>query len=399
MKKYMNLFILSIFIVIMVGYFYIENSKTSNLFPNFKIEKISGNDDAIKDMIITGELHYNYYGFDSFRITPEETKYFRDEPFLTRVNRYYKQINVESLQKEYRNFMRGKDEFIGSFYETDDVLVYGSTTYDSWSIDSEKFDIALLDKQTNDIISFQVPIPNRNEYWYIDTREIYLTENELLLITVNHIGTANDEIGEVHIYTFDIKEKKLLNDEIIEEIQYENIGHGNKNVDVLLDEKNEEVLVYKSVVQYTEDPHSLNDTAKIENVVKYNLKTKEKEFVHEELDQGIPIALIDDKLYLAQNQERKLKLTQYDLEKDKVMDQLEIDILNVDFSIEELNEPLVKNGKFYFVPVMVDGNMECTISVVDLINFEVEYNGKIDIAEPLKLQEVAIYFSEIELIR
>lgn len=400
MKKYISLIMISIFIVLTVGYYYVITNNISKKYPEFTFEKISGNEEAIKDLVITGEFHYNFFGYDSFRIDLEETKYFRDEPFVKKINRrYYKSIDIERLQKDYRNFMRTKDEYYGSYKETDDLLIYASLTLEPWEIDTEQFDIAILDKNTKETTAFQIPIPNRNHYLFFDIKEIFVKDDKLFLITVNDIPTneMDVELKEVHFYTFDLKEQKLIDDEIIEQFEYETIGHGNHHIGVLLDETKEDVLVFKTEVIYTEEPHSINDTFTVDHLVKVDLKTNEIEEIKNEIDTGLPIALLDGKLIFTNIKENKLNLIAYDVEKKSTVHQLDVTKISTDFSLEELYEPVIWDGKFYFIPEIVNNQFETTVSVVDLLNFEKEYEGKINIEERAELRGISYYFDQVEI--
>src|SRR5699024_4308309 len=129
MKKYLYLIALTIFIVITIGYYYVEVNNISDRFPQLQFEKISDNEASVRDLVVRGDLYNNLYGVETLQIDAEGTTYLREEPFLKRIRGYYPPIHIEEYQKDYRSFMRGKEKFSGVYAETDELLVYGSTPF------------------------------------------------------------------------------------------------------------------------------------------------------------------------------------------------------------------------------------------------------------------------------
>lgn len=404
MKKYVNLVVFTIFIVITISYLYIDANNVSRYFPNFHFKTIAGDEETIKDLVITGDFHYDYFGFEPFRIDTEGTAYFRHEPFFKKLNGYYKQKDIERLQREYKSFMRGKDEFSGLFYETEHLLVYGSVSYDVWSLNSEQFEIAVLDKETNETISFQTPIPNIDDYLYLDTRKIFVIDDEVFIVTVNERAGNNEDVylGEVYVYTFDINERQLTYTEKIGEIEHQNADNdGYSDVQILLDDQHANVMLFEYDVTYMEE--STNDmfaeSIEIDHIMKYDLKTHEKEEITiKETKLGVPIAFVEDELFFVEVDRQKLFVTNYHLQKDSIIDRLEAGTVSMYFSYGELYEPLVEGGKFYCIPTFIDESMESTVTVIDLLNFDVIYEGKVELVQPLDtIQDSSIYFNHIEL--
>src|SRR5690625_3866402 len=256
MKKYIKLVVLTIFIIVFISYFYVDVKNASRLFPNFQFEKIAGNEEVVEDLVVSGDFYYDFYGFQTFRVDSEGTSYFRDEPFLKRLDVFYSPIEIERLQKEYRSFMRGKDKFSGYFYETDEYLAYGATPFNVWGLDHLEFEVAILDKQTKKSDSFRVPIPNRGDYSFVDAKDVFLNENEFYIVTLNE-QTDQDgyiTVAEVHVYTFDLDRQELIHDEVIGEIDYSNTIDGHHDVHIITDgqAENGNIIVVENAITYVE---------------------------------------------------------------------------------------------------------------------------------------------------
>src|SRR5699024_2725749 len=73
--------------------------------------------------------------------------------------------------------------------------------------------IAVLDKRTNTTISFEHLVPNSGDFWYLHSLKVQVIDDQLKLITQHDMREDNRK--EIHLYTFDLTEKTLLNDEVI----------------------------------------------------------------------------------------------------------------------------------------------------------------------------------------
>lgn len=125
MKRYWRLISVGIIIVLSVGTFYIQSSLAGNKFPDFVLQKKSG------DVEVT--LEGNYQGRHinrNVRITAEGATYAEEYSFLDRIKGVPRDPNITRLQKDYRNFMRGKGNSIHMFAEDKDLLAYADMDYE-----------------------------------------------------------------------------------------------------------------------------------------------------------------------------------------------------------------------------------------------------------------------------
>src|SRR5690625_1575955 len=109
MKKYWILIVISVVMIASIGTFYIQSVFATNDKPAFVLEKISGDEKEVDSLLIGGSYYgeLTYIGED-FEIDLEGTRYLDDSSFFERVEGMYGSSQIKQLQKDYRNFMRGK---------------------------------------------------------------------------------------------------------------------------------------------------------------------------------------------------------------------------------------------------------------------------------------------------
>jgi len=401
MKKYWKLMMLSAFTIIVVCIFYIRAGTVTNSFPTFTFEKVEGNETAVENLVLNGDLFNGMFNHESFRVDNEGTTYLRDEPFNDRFKGYYQDLYIERLQKEHRNFMRGKTEDPNYFYEDEDILAYGNTPYELWTNDHYTFEIAVLDKQTNDIVSFSLPIPNREDYWYVEPQNIYVDGKELSFITLNE--KMNNEIIEntsVYLYTIDIEKEQLVHEEELGSLDYSNTGEGYSDINILKDERS--LIIVGNIitpVEYDENLGFYEEIATINTLIKYNLNTREVEELSLPKDEelGIPVALNGNQLSFANAKKDELTLSNYNVEKQKVSGELEVDTFNLYMSITDIFQAKIKDDKFYFIPSSNDLEELTTVLVIDITTLTVDYVGKIEHTKPFSNNVMMeVYFNNSE---
>lgn len=402
MRKYWKSIFLITFIVVVVGIFYIKADTVSNSFAQFKFEKKEGNDAAVEEIVINGDLFAGMFSYEPFRIDNQGTTYLRDESFIKRFRGFYPDMYIERLQKEQRNFMRGKVEEPKSYYEDENVLAYGAIPYEFWTADNFKFDIAVLDKKTNDTVSFSLPIPNRADYWNVEPYGVLLDGKELSIITVNE-EMSNDMVENVsaHIYTFDIEKEQLINEELIGSLDYTDDGEGYSDYSLIKDGDSVVIAGLKiTPVEMDEEPDYYEEVGELTKLIIYNIKSKDVEeiTISEKEDIGVPISKIGDQLYFANAKNNQLSLSTFNTETKKVTDTLEIDDIKSYMSIYDIQQAEVKNGKWYFMPSTQSIEDLTSIIVVDLSSLSLDYIGQIvNTTPPENNESIEIYFNEPEL--
>lgn len=402
MKKYVSLIILPLFIIVMIGYFYIEVQSATKYYPRYQFEKISGNEAVVKDLVVTGEFSYDAFGFESFQVDSEGTTYYHDESFLRKNYYGYQEFKLESLINNYRNFMRGKAPFVQYFYETDEMVAYSSVLSDITGFDYTNFKIAVLDKSTKDVDEFTVPIPNVDDYYNVTVEQVYLDSNEIYIITINermnNEGMTSAE--DVHVYVFDFEKEEMVRHEIIGKVESFQTEQGYKIIEILKDESEENgsFVMFEIEGTYIDEfeNHKYGETLKLNQGIKFNVLTNETEKLKVDDSIGEPLAMLGNEVFFANVGEKTLDISVYDTESLTIKNDLSIPT-EESLKVQDLYNPRLENGKLYIVPSADEERLETDIFVIDLAKLETEYIGKVSLVEPLQIDNVSVYFNRIEL--
>lgn len=405
MKKYWKLTTLTIIIIVVFSVFYVNNKSISKNFPQFNFHKIEGDEKAVESLVVNGDLYLGMFSGETFQIDKNGTNYLRDESFVKRLQGYYPPLEIERLQKEHKNFMRGKEISQDYFYEDDNVLVYGAAPYDIWSFDNYMFEIAVLDKATNKTTSFTTPIPNRADYWYVEPYGVTFNDNKVSIVTMNDVvdnKEGHDKTG-IHLYTFDVAKKELINEELVTELSTKHSETGYESVDILVDRStsSNRFIVVQSEISYIEqESEDYKETVQVKKIMKYNLSTSEEENVPTVLDKniGLPLAFDEENVYFSVVKESKLQLTSYSMKENKVIAEIEVPINNSSVSMGDMYGATIQDHTLYFVPSSSFNGEKESIVVVDLDSFTLEYYGEIDLTNPPKDNiNIEMYFNATEL--
>lgn len=404
MKKYWKLIFLIMFVLLTIGSFYVKANTLSKHFPAFVFETIEGEERAIEDLIVNGDLFRGMSTYESFQVSHEGTSYFRDEPFAKRLKGYYPDTYIAELQKQYKSFMRGKAEDSSLYYEDGNILAYGATPYDIWTFDNYRFDIAVLDKQTNETISFSLPIPNRGEYWHVEPHGVFVDGSELSIITVNEImgNDMTENTASAHIYSFDIEKEELIDEQTIGNLDYSMMEHGHNDIRILVEQEN--ILIAEQHFRYIDYPEQSDyygETVTTNKLIAYNWKTKAEEEISlpNEAEIGMPIAIKDGVIYFANIEGKKLKVISYNGGEKSISGEREVELINNNVSGSDIAQSPVENGKFYFVPSPQDLEQLTSITVIDLDSLTVDYHGKVEASHAPRQNETAemhFYYPELK---
>lgn len=402
MKKYWKLTTLVLVIVVIFSAYYINNKDISKSFPQLRIHTLEGEEQAVNSLVINGDLSIGLYSMEPFRITNDGITYLRDESFVTRLKGYYYSAEITRLQEKYRNFMRGKEAVPDYYYETDEKLVYAAIPYNFNNFNNDHFKIAVLDKQTNKTISFTVPFPDRGKYTYVDSYGMTYGDQKLHMVTIN----GNKDNREVYLYTFDTEKEQLVNTQLVGELPAISYNTGYETVDVLFDESadSDQVIVIQSLIEYVEPSFEggrHTETVKTEKVIQYNLTTNVSEEISlaENENIGLPLAINQENLYFVTVDQQKLIIADYDLNGGEIKEQLEIPLTDADMSLSDVQQAVMTDQTFYFVPSIIDRDSTGSIVIVDLDSFSLRYYGEIENTNLQKEGElVSGYFNRIEVV-
>ncbi|WP_409299769.1 hypothetical protein [Peribacillus sp. SCS-155] len=214
MKKYWKSCLISIFIVLVIGSFYIQSAYSASKLPDFFIKTVEGKGEEFKGITLDGYL--NALGSEQpLEINRNSTKYQSERSYFEEIkDSETDSITIRNLQRQYPEFMRSsKQVFEDAFFEDDKMLVSAFVDFKYNKVLDSSFVIKVLDKRDEKVRSMNLPIPNVKNYAYVWVQEVQYIDGQLMVVSNNN--PHDGENHEIHVYSFDIGKKKLLDDRTI----------------------------------------------------------------------------------------------------------------------------------------------------------------------------------------
>lgn len=414
MKRYGKLGIIAGLAVLSIGIYYIQPIFTGETRPEFSVSAKSGDKTLIEDMTIEGYYYENnLYGIGTeVEIANEATTYYSTQPYL---NQLQGSVNgnekMTQLQKKYRSFMRGKEPQLANYFEDDSILAYADITLDSMSAVTEdsKFLIEVLDKKTNDVISFSVDFPKATDYFSMYIEDVQVANNKLIVVTNGYSINSENGQDEQHLYSIDLPNEKIEKDEKIKmdlvdskdkEIQYvELLNAGN-------DIHSSKILVYRVTLDVPQTETEVYDeneiiTQPVFGLIGVNIETGEQFLidVSDKLDNkalGNTIPIENSTLYFYKKNDTTLSLYSYSLEQRELVELESVELTKEQLAILKADVILqVKDGIVFFAESSNVTDKAMQIMAIDSNSGELVFEGTIDekVNQPSKRDE--LYLSEI----
>lgn len=353
MKRYLCSIIIGMVVILSIGTYYVKVASSASSLPKYTFKTLEGSDKELDPVIINATLENGSF-YESLTFESNTTTYASERSYLE--NLYGRQDHqIERLVKEHRAFMRGKDS-ISSLYEDDDFLAYAWVNSDitnNGKMDAE-FDIGLLEKKDEEETSFQIELPDQERIMNADVRDVQLVHSKLQVLTMNDVNSSDDkQTKEVHLYTIDLANKKVLSDKTLlsETFTYPNQVDFEMPIDIAPSQPNNMVLI--SVIKgvnHEDGPYEekLNES----KLLSYNYETEKVEKVklpkRESLSLGmVESGYVDGKnLYLIDKKSDNYRIKMFDLSSQTLTNDMELDLA---VNKKEQNFAAIKNGRVYFL--------------------------------------------------
>lgn len=413
MKKYWKLIALIIFSGISISTFYLVTASAENSYPQYTIETRSGEKAVIKDLVLSASS-YNEYGdyyWDTIQIDAEGTIGSKDVPFAEQLDMAYQNdLSVQKIYREHRGFFRSKNWDMAQFYEDKDALIYAT----SYSSDAENYEgkhdnlqVAVLDKKTDRETTFEVEVPEYENYDSFYIEEVQKTGNILHVITTNYIEGKTEltqPVTELHVYRIDLETQKITEDQIIVPSDAGETEYGayivNKETT-----KNEMVPEPYIVIAMTPtvQPETIESEAEVNledvTMMAYNVETSEltelnvpNEFkIWSTLYSPTVTNVVDEFIYYTKVKENGFEMTRFNIE-ENTMEQAQLVELPSEVMENFLTNPdgyatplvSIKDNQVYFISTLKDKTgHDIGIVVADLETGQVLYDGTIENSEKM----------------
>lgn len=390
MKHYWKLLSLIVFVSLVTGAFYIQGSLASNGKPNFVIEKRSGDEEVVKNLVMSGGLQAGNYFEESLQIYNTETVYTSEKSFVENIidNAYFSP-EIKRLQQEYRNFMRGKISDSSLFYEDENYVAYAYIKWEQGNIGPTRFsfDIELLEKDSKEVTVIQESLPKDRSYSYANVWDVQWIDGKLKVAAEIH-SDINSRTSEIHLYTFDLNSQQLTEDRPL--ISIDDEKNPNSSVTVLTEDgdigRTKELLIEETMWKRGPYGEGFRDEKVNRQLILYNYETDEQRSIEKPEFQFDLVSLNDSIIYFMKRTENGLEIHPYDIERSNY---LNAQILPVEMpsKISEENGSefpvfTTKNGRIYLMSPYKDAQTNASILVADVKTWDILYEGTIEQSNP-----------------
>ncbi|MER2110802.1 MAG: hypothetical protein ABS889_07660 [Desemzia incerta] len=412
MKKYWKLIILIVFSVISISTFYLVTVSAENSYPQYSIETRSGDEAVIKDLVLAASTfdENSDYG-DMFQIRAEGTIGNKDVPFAEQLDMIYQHdLSTQKLYRNNRAFFRDKAWDMFQYYEDKDSIIYANnlfTLVEDYDESHEKLEVAVLNKKTEQETTFEVKVPDYENYDSFYVEDVQKSGNILHVFTTNYIEGETElyqPITELHVYKIDLDSQKIVEDLILapssdDDMDYTsyivNIGSTNSEMTP------EPYIIISS--NPTVQPETTESGVEINpediTMMAYNVETSEvtelavpNEFKGwSESMYPLVTNVQDEYIYYTTLKENGFEMNRFNIE-ENTMEQAQLIELP-----SEVMENFLTNPEGYATPlVSIKGNQICYVStlkdkaghdvgivVADLESGQVLYDGTIKNSEKM----------------
>ncbi|UZD46427.1 hypothetical protein [Peribacillus frigoritolerans] len=349
MKRYLCSIIIGMVVILSIGTYYVKFSSASSL-PKYTFKTLEGSDKELDPVIINATLENGSF-YEPLTFESNTTTYASERSYLENLNGR-QDHQIERLIKEHRSFMRGKDS-ISSLYEDDDFLAYAWVNSDITNNGKmeAKFDIGLLEKKDEEETSFQIELPNQGRIMNIDVRDVQLVHSKLQVLTMNDVNSNNEkQTKEVHLYTIDVANKKVLSDKTLvsETFTYPDQVDFEMPTDVAPSQPNNMVLI--SLIKGVNHEDGFEEKLKESKLLSYNYETEKLETVKKgslSLDMERSGYVDRKNLYAVETKSGKYRIKTFDLSSQALTNDTELDLaVN-----KKEHFAAIKNGRVYLLLV------------------------------------------------
>ncbi|PKR85339.1 hypothetical protein [Heyndrickxia camelliae] len=393
MKRYISSIVIVAVLLLTLSTFYIYSAVSASPFPHFKIEKESGDAKEIRTLQITGGYGLGN-GHENFNLSWNGTVYSSEVSFLDRFNNGTKRM--KELRKQYKNFMRGKMEE-NSFYQDKVWLIYADTS-SNWSGSTKNpyLEISLLKKKDKKNTKIHIPLSKQNHYVTVD--DVQLVGKQLKIATQNTVASKENDFNEIHVYTVDITNQKLVKDETIQpgvsnqRLQKNTYINIQNLQDTNISDPSKYVLYNISLMKTTSRGR---DQILNRELIAYNTETSKKELI--KLPKTINIEELvsfhGDVIYFVTMNPNELKLTAYNFINQRVENEFSINRQNADTSIYA-----IKNEKLYLCIPYLQGKTAGVLNVYDVKTSKKLFQGNIvNVEKYKKWNRLSLDFYDMEI--
>lgn len=350
MKRYLCSIIIGMVVILSIGTYYVKVASSASSLPKYTFKTLEGSDKELDPVIINASLQNGSNFYEPLTIESNTTTYASERSYLENLTGRQGH-EIERLVKEHRSFMRGRDS-ISSLYEDDDFLAYARVNSEytkSGNMEAE-FDIGLLEKKDEEETSFQIELPNQGRIMNADVRDVQLVHSKLQVLTMNDVNSNNEkQTKEVHLYTIDVANKKVLSDKTLVSETFTDPEQVDFEMPIDLAPSQPNNMVFISLIKGVNHEDGFEEKLKESKLLFYNYETEKLETVKKgslSLEMARSGYTDGKNLYTVEMKSGKYRIKTFDLSSQSLTNDTELDIAA---NKEEQYTAAFKNGRVYFL--------------------------------------------------
>ncbi|PTY81125.1 hypothetical protein [Heyndrickxia sporothermodurans] len=261
-------------------------------------------------------------------------------------------------------------------------------------------DFSILNKKNKKKNSFKVEIPNYKEFTEVYFHDVQRVGNELKVITENNRRSDQDKNKiELHVYTIDYEQKKIMKDDIIASKFMGNEHTGYQYVTIYSTDPtitNKYFAIQDNDVKVQEHQDGGIDEQIVKSeIVTYNYE-KEKIEKIKVPKQYYDAQIVNDKdgtIYFILTNEKDVIVSKVNIDKHSVEKIRKISLPEMGGNQHQVIK--INNGKIYILTSKADANDKNTFFVMDIRSGQNLYQGKITQSKQKKNSNIELFDFEI----
>lgn len=336
-------------------------------------------------------------------ISPQETK--RIGSLLTDSMYTYRSPDIKRWQKEYRSFMRNKQNSTLNFFEEEESLFYLNDYNHDWNKEGEKkvtAEIERLDKKTKEVSKKSFTVEAPFDIQYISYQNIQKAGDFLAIQSSMH--TSQSQINAIYIYNWDTGE---IVDEMLAEEYQENQNESSYLTIETLDTENPAFLLNKTIYLNEFVPQEASgETEEVQKVLEeyqaYDPRTTKsvKVSLPEELTASeVPSVVGKGNIVFVKKKEDVFHISVFNVEKQEIVEEKNISVNKDTFSADDYFQLIQKDERLLVTRFYMEhADDQVGILLIDLNNLEKLFEGKMQLDQDSRklLNNHAINFDSID---
>ena len=358
MKKYWKFIVMSVVIVLTISTYYIQ-SAIANKNVDYKIEKVSGNEAEIENLVIEASISKNNYTWKNYALTKDGISEYGDSMVINAFPSI--SLSLKNQLAEYRSFARGKNPYSHFIIDDHRIIYINAENYTTkeWKNRPVSIEVELFDKRAEKTQKFELTSQLTTIYQWSNIHSIYYAAGEIKLIMDLYTQNAGSSL---YAFTIDEEQQVITNEKLL--AINDNDSYFRSYNDVTGNDR---------YYLYNVQKYETNDSSVTTDIFVYDFQSEktEKIVLPNEVSSNMYYTFINnEKLYIFNVLETGIKGYQYDIESKKWLETVSLPLP----SSTEIQTIRVIENKLYSIH---DDNNQYVLLIHDLETTDVLFEGKI----------------------